>query len=144
MLMVADAQYNILIVDDFAAFRRFAISALRQISDFLVAHEAADGLEAVGRAKQLQPDLILLDISLPGINGIEAARQIRRVSPNSKVLFFTQESSVEVMEEALRVGAHGYLLKSDANELSLALDEVLNDRLFVSSRLRPGTVVGNF
>ena len=71
--------------------------------------EGSDGLEAVRKAEELQPDLILLDIGLPNLNGIEAARQIRKLSPESKILFLSQESSVDVVEETLSLGARGYV-----------------------------------
>ena len=84
--------------------------------------------------EERQPDLILLDIGLPGVNGIEAARRIREVSPNSKVVFVSQESSRDVVQEALSIGAQGYLLKSDG-ELLFAVDAVLQGKQFVSAAL---------
>jgi DNA-binding NarL/FixJ family response regulator len=136
------ADYKILLVDDFEEFRRFVSSILQKRAEFHVIGQASDGLEAVQRAGELQPDLILLDIGLPGLNGIEACRQIRKASPNSRILFLSQESSAEVVREALSLGAHGYLWKSDADELLLAMDQVLQGEKFVSRRLRPRTDVG--
>ena len=98
--------------------------------------EASDGLQAVVQAEKLQPDLILLDLGLPTINGVEAARRIRKLSPNSKILFFTQNCSREIAQGALRTGAHGYLLKSDATDLLCAVETVLQGEQFVSSRLK--------
>jgi DNA-binding NarL/FixJ family response regulator len=130
--------YTTLIIEDFEKFRRFVASTLQGLGEFQVIYQASDGLEGVQRAKELQPDLILLDIGLPTLNGIEAARQIRKVSPSSKILFLTQESSLEVVQEALGVGAQGYLLKFDmAGELLLAVDAVLQGKQFLSSRLTP-------
>ena len=96
---------------------------------------ASDGLEAVLKAEELQPDLILLDIGLPTISGIEAARRIRKVAPKSKILFLTQELDVDVARVALGDG-HGYVVKSDANnELIAAVEAVLQGKKFVSLQL---------
>lgn len=109
---------------------------LQQRAEFQVISQAADGFEAVQQAAELQPDLILLDIGLPKLNGIEAGRRIRQLSPNSKILFLTQESSPEVVEQALAIGALGYLWKSDAAaELLLAVDAVRQGKQFISRRL---------
>jgi Response regulator containing a CheY-like receiver domain and an HTH DNA-binding domain len=89
---------RVLIVEDFLASRRFICSTLGESLDLRVIAEVADGLEAVQKAAELKPDLILLDIGLPTINGIEAARQIRKVSPESKIVFVSQESSPDVVE----------------------------------------------
>jgi DNA-binding NarL/FixJ family response regulator len=95
-------------------------------------------LEAVERAEELKPDLVLLDIGLPRVNGIEAGRRIRKISPNSKILFVSQESSADVVLEAFDLGAQGYLLKADAaDELLPAVDAVLQGRQYLSRRL-PG------
>lgn len=97
-------------------------------------HEVSDGLEAVQKAQTLQPDLILLDIGLPKLNGIDAARRIRMVSPASKIMFVTQESSPDVVQEALGLGALGYIVKAHAGrELIAGVEAVREGRLFVSS-----------
>lgn len=127
--------FRTLVVDDVEDFRHFVCSALEQETECEVVGEASDGLQAVLQAQQLQPDLILLDIGLPVLNGIEAARRIRKLSPNSKILFLTQNCSREIAEGALRTGASGYLLKSDAADLLLAVDTVLKGEQFVSSRV---------
>ena len=96
---------------------------------------ASDGLEAVQKAEELQPDLILLDIGLPSLNGIEVARQIRKFSPKSKILFVSQESSAEMVQGALGTGAQGYVLKGDAGrELLEGVNAVLRGEQFVSGR----------
>jgi DNA-binding NarL/FixJ family response regulator len=92
-------------VDDFEPFRRFACSTLGRRPELQVTGEASDGLEAVQKAQELKPDLILLDIGLPTLNGIEVARQVRKLAPKSKIIFLTQESSADVMQEALSLGA---------------------------------------
>jgi DNA-binding NarL/FixJ family response regulator len=130
-------RYTTLIVEDFEEFRRFVVSVLRSKPEFQVIFEASDGVEGVQRAQQLKPDLILLDIGLPGLNGIEVARRICKVSPDSKILFLTQEPSADVVQAALNLGAHGYLLKSDASWLLFAIDAVLRGERFVSRDLVP-------
>jgi DNA-binding NarL/FixJ family response regulator len=123
-----------LVVDDFEPFRRFVCSTLGRRPDSQVVGEASDGLEAVQKAVELQPDLILLDIGLPNLNGIQAARQIRKVIPESKIIFLTQESSAEVVQEALNLGARGYVIKiAAASELLIAVETVLSGKTFVSS-----------
>jgi DNA-binding NarL/FixJ family response regulator len=95
--------------------------------------EVGDGLQAVERAQELSPNLILMDIGLPGLNGIEAARQILKLIPESKIVFLTQETSAEVVREALNVGAWGYVVKSQAGkELLGAIEAVLQGRRFIS------------
>lgn len=124
----------VVVVDDFQSYRAFVVSELRKRAESQVIYEASDGLEAVLLAKEHQPDLILLDVGLPKLNGIEAARQIREAAPNSKILFISQEKSRDVVREALTIG-QGYLVKSDG-ELLVAVDAVLQGKQFVSVGLR--------
>jgi DNA-binding NarL/FixJ family response regulator len=127
---------KILVVEDYEVFRRFLCSALQQRAAFQVIEEVSDGLDAVQKAQELQPDLVLLDIGLPKLNGLEAGRRIRKISPNSKILFLSQESSPDVVQEALRLGAQGYVLKARAqSDLLPAIDAVLGGKQFVSSGL---------
>jgi DNA-binding NarL/FixJ family response regulator len=125
-----------LIVEDHAEFRSLLRSTLQKESRCILIGEAVDGLQAVQQAEELQPDLILLDLSLPKLNGMEAFRRIRKLSPGSKVVILSQDSSPEVVQAALRLGAAGYLLKSDAGDLPLALDAILQGVVFVSPRLK--------
>jgi DNA-binding NarL/FixJ family response regulator len=98
--------------------------------------EVSDGLEAVQQAQELKPDLILLDIGLPTLNGIEAARKIRKLAPESKIIFVTQESFADVLQEALSTGAQGYVLKARAGiDLIAAVEAVIEGRQFLSSSL---------
>lgn len=98
--------------------------------------EVADGLVGVQKAEELHPDLILLDIGLPRLNGIEAARRIRTLSPDSKILFVSQQTSFDLVQAGLDTGAGGYLLKADAgNQLLTALNAVLEGKKFVSRSL---------
>ena len=112
---------------------------LQEHSNWLVIGEASDGLEAVQKSQQLQPDLILLDIGLPGLNGVEAARQICEIAPNSKILFLSENLCPEVVREAFQIGARGYVVKSDAAcDLVAAVDAVIGDRQFVNRRFAGG------
>ena len=127
---------RVLLVEDFTPFRRFICSTLAKRDDLKVICEVSDGQEAVQKAEELKPDLILLDIGLPTLNGIEAARRIRELSPESRIIFLTQESSPEVVQMALDLGAWGYVRKVMAgSDLLAAVDTVLAGRRFVSSNL---------
>jgi DNA-binding NarL/FixJ family response regulator len=128
---------GVLLVDDFEPWRRFVSSTLQKESDLAIILEVSNGLEAVQKAEEMQPDLILLDIGLPALNGIEVARRIRDVAPNSKVLFVTEDRADDVACEALRAGAKGYVVKCDAaRELLPAIRAVLAGERFVSARLK--------
>ena len=127
---------HILAVDDFPSWRRFVASVLEEQPRFRIVGEASDGLEAVQKARELQPDLILLDIGLPSLNGIEAARRIRELSPNAKIIFLSENRAWDIVEDALGTGAHAYVVKSDAvAELFPAVEAVLKGKLFVSASL---------
>jgi DNA-binding NarL/FixJ family response regulator len=127
---------RILVVDDYEPFMRFVRATLQERPELQVIAEAADGLQAVQKAAALKPDLILLDIGLPTLNGIEAARQIRNVSPKSKIIFLTQESSTDIVQEALSFGARGYVVKTRAAmDLLAAVEAVLEGGHFVSGGL---------
>ena len=127
---------RVLIVDDFEPWRRFNRLALLAYEKLQVIGEVGDGLEAVLKAQELQPDLILLDIGLPHLNGIEAARKIREVSPASKILFVSENRSLDIVEGALSTGASGYVLKADAaRELLAAVGAILQGKQFMSPSL---------
>jgi DNA-binding NarL/FixJ family response regulator len=126
---------RVLIVDDHGSWRRFLLTALQADSRLQVIGEASDGLEAVQKAEALRPDLIVLDIGLPTLNGIEAARRIRSVSPHSRILFFSEQRAPDIAEAALATGASGYVVKSDADsDLLPALDAIMQGASFISSR----------
>ena len=130
------AKVAVLVVEDFDPFRQFVCSTLGKRPELQIVGEASDGLEAVHKAEELQPDLILLDIGLPSLNGIEAAQRIRELSPRSEILFVSQESSVDVVQKALSLGAAGYIAKVDAgSELLAAVEAVRQGRQFISSGL---------
>lgn len=124
---------QILVVDDFGPFRQFICSMLREQPELRIVGEAADGFEAVQKAQELQPDLILLDIGLPKLDGIAAAGRIRRLAPTAKIIFVSQNSDKEIVREALSDGARGYVLKADVGrELVPAVNAVLRGEKFVS------------
>jgi DNA-binding NarL/FixJ family response regulator len=128
---------RVLVVDDNEPFRQFVRSTLSTQPELNIVSEVSDGLEAVQKALELQPDLIVLDIGLPGLNGIEAARRIRGLSPNSTILFLTQESSTEIVQAALCLGALGFVIKAHAaRDLLMAVEAVLRNEQFVSSALK--------
>ena len=107
---------------------------LANLNNLQVVGEASDGSEALRKAVELKPDLILLDIGLPILNGMEVARQLRELVPESKIIFVTQESSSDVVEEALRMGARGFVTKVKVgNELPAALSAVIAGQQFVAS-----------
>jgi DNA-binding NarL/FixJ family response regulator len=127
---------NILVVDDFEPFRRVVVSQLERRAEFRIVGQVSDGLEAVRRVRELQPDLVVLDIRLPSLNGFEVASRILQLCPNSKIIFFSVETCRELVQEAFRMGAHGYVFKADATELTRALDTVLEGKQYLSRELR--------
>ena len=129
-----NSSVRILVVEDFEPFRKLIRTLLEGKPGLQIIAEIADGQEAVQRVTELKPCLILLDIGLPSLNGLAAARLIRRLSPNSKILFVSQESSPEVIQEALCLGACGFVAKSRVGiDLLPALQAVLLGGNFVSS-----------
>jgi DNA-binding NarL/FixJ family response regulator len=125
---------RVLVVDDYEPFRQFVIVTLKQRPLLQIVGQVSDGQEAVQKAEELKPDLILLDIGLPTLNGIAAAREIRKLTPTSKIIFVTQEFCNEMVQAAHDLGARGYVLKADAgSKLLAAVDAVLEGRLFFSS-----------
>jgi DNA-binding NarL/FixJ family response regulator len=130
---VQASSVRILVVDDSEPWRRFAVSTLRKEPGLQVVGEASDGLEAFQKAVELEPDLILLDTGLPSLNGIEAARRIREIVPEAKIIFWSEESSVDMVQEAMSLGAWGYVFKTMAAiELLTAVETVRSGSKFVS------------
>lgn len=127
---------RILVVDDFEPWRRVVCSSLEERPNFQIVGEAGDGLEAVWTAEDLIPDLIVLDIGLPNLSGIEVARRVLQSVPGTRVVFMSQERSSAIVEEALRTGAGGYVVKTDAaRDLLQAVEAVLQGNQFVSATL---------
>jgi DNA-binding NarL/FixJ family response regulator len=131
---------RILVVDDFEAWRRSIVSIISDDPELQVIHEASDGLEAVHMCQELQPDLVVLDVGLPKLSGLEAARRIRIVSPDSKILFLSVIASQYITREALRIGAAGYITKADAlRDLLPAVRAALADQEFLRFTILPET-----
>ena len=123
------ASIRILVVDDFEPFREFVRLTLAERPELEIIGEASDGPEAVQKAVELKPDLILLDLGLPTMNGIEVARRFRELVPDSRIIFFSQESSVDLVEEARRMGVWGYVMKAKAGrQLLPTVDEVVSGK----------------
>jgi DNA-binding NarL/FixJ family response regulator len=124
---------RILVVDDFAPWLAFVQTCLRQELNSCIIGFAVDGVEAVRKATELQPDLVLLDVGLPRLNGIEAAQQIRKSVPNCAILFLSEVSDCDVVRVVLGSGARGYVLKSEAiRDLATAVQAILEGKRFVS------------
>lgn len=127
---------RVLVVDDFEPFRRMTAALLGKQVGLQIVGEALDGEEAVQKAQQLKPDLVVLDIGLPKLNGIETARQIRSASPTSRILFFTANDYPQIVREALDAGADAYVCKRDAEtDLLAGVEAVLLGKRYVSERL---------
>jgi DNA-binding NarL/FixJ family response regulator len=127
---------RILVADDHEVVRRGVCALLEGHAGFQVCDEAVDGREAVEKAKRSLPDVVILDIGMPGLNGFDAARQIRSVSPDSEVLILTMHESEQVIREVLAAGARGYVLKSDAGrDLITAVEALSRHKTFFTSRV---------
>jgi DNA-binding NarL/FixJ family response regulator len=130
------SQIRILVVDDFEPWRRRVSSRLAARPEFQVVGEASCGLEALLSAKELKPDIILLDIGLPDLNGIEVSNQLHQLVPSAQVIFVSQNNDVDIVQNSLSDGARGYVLKTDAgNELLPAIEAIFRGEKFVSSGL---------
>jgi len=124
---------SVMVVDDHAVIRRGVQGILEAFPEWQICGEAADGQEAIRLAESLHPEMIIMDVSMPGLNGLEATRIIHNMLPNIKILLLTLHSSTELVRSAFRAGARGYVLKSDAeNELVRALNVLAGDGTYVS------------
>ena len=127
------ATIRLLVVDDFRLWRECVKARLEGHPDLHVAGFASDGLEAIQKVEELQPDLVLLDIQLPKLRGIETARQIQKLNPNCKIIFLTAHSHPEIVRAALEAGGCGYVHKEDASDELLAnLESVLVGKQYLS------------
>ena len=130
---VQESLVSVLVVDDLELWQAFVRTRLGEEPNLQIVSTASDGLEAVQKALKLQPDLILLDVSLPKLNGIEAARQIRKFAPKSKILFVSSNSDPDVVRAAFSAGGLGYVLKSEAAQSLMAgIEAVLLGKRFIS------------
>lgn len=128
--------YRIILADDHILFRQGIKRILDEISETQVVGEAGDGQEVVEMARTLAPDLVILDITIPKLNGIEACRQIRHLSPKVRILIVTMHRDKEYLYQAISAGAHGYLLKEDSDEeLLAALETIRKGAIYVTKAL---------
>jgi DNA-binding NarL/FixJ family response regulator len=128
--------FRILLADSHPVFRMGVSSLIRSNTGWEVCGEAADGREAATKCLQLRPDLLILDICMPNLNGLDAARQILKYNPNQKILVLTNMESEHVIRECLEAGVRGWALKSDsATELTVAIQALQENRLSFSSRV---------
>ena len=129
---------KVLIVDDHAFIRRGVQGILRSDPEWQLCGEADNGNDAIRLTNELNPEAIVMDVSMPGLNGVEATRVIRRTNPNVKILLLTLHESAELVRSAFQAGVNGYLLKTDAEqELVRALHVVLDQGAYVSPRIDP-------
>jgi DNA-binding NarL/FixJ family response regulator len=138
---VAWPMYRVLVVEDHEPWRRRLCSVIEANGQWLLVGVAADGASAVEQARALRPDLILLDVDLPSLNGIEAARRILSENTASRILFLSGHDDCEIVDAAIATGARGYVVKSDvARELLTAMETIVGGRAFMSRRARSTTI----
>ena len=142
-LQRGDTLLRVLVVDDFAPWRSYVIAKLAENPALHIVGFAFDGLEAVQKAAELQPELILMDLNLPNLSGISATRRIRDLSLKSKILFVSQNFDLDVVRAALDAGGSGYVVKSSAEgELLVAVEAVMSGKTFVSGQFATGDFTG--
>jgi DNA-binding NarL/FixJ family response regulator len=115
------SRMHVLLADDYAPWRSQVRSFLQRETEWEIVFEARDGLEAVQKTVELHPDVVLLDLSMPGVNRIEAARRIRQLSPDSKIIILTQNADKDLMTAALQAGAVAYVLKAEMTSKLLSM-----------------------
>src|SRR5258705_2064741 len=130
------AAFRIFIADDHEVVRKGLCALLQAEPGWEVCGEAADGREAVEKIRELKPDAIILDIGMPGLNGLEATRQIIKEDPRARVLILTFHDSDQVVRDVLNAGARGFLLKSDAaRDLVVAVEALKRDKTYCTSKV---------
>jgi DNA-binding NarL/FixJ family response regulator len=128
---------RILIVDDEKAVRTALGKLLATRKEWQVVGEAADGATAIGMVRELQPDIVIMDITMPEMNGLEATPEIKKLLPTAEVLIFTQHDSTQMVRQAQNAGASGYLLKSQANWLLRAVESMGQHKPFFQGKNLP-------
>src|ERR1700693_765311 len=129
--MVRKSQLRVLIVDDHEAGRKGVCAILSSRVDIEVCGEAVNGEEAMVKAKELKPDLIILDVTMPVLNGFDAAREIQKILPKVRILMLSMHESKQLVEEAKRLGVHGYVSKTQAGDVLLtAVDTLISNQIF--------------
>lgn len=135
---------RILVADDHEVVRKGLVALLHAHPDWQVCGEAAEGRDAVEKALQLNPDVVILDIGMPRLNGLEATRQILKTNPQARVLILTLHDSDQVVREVLNAGARGFLLKSDAGrDLVAAVDALRRDKTYFTSKIAAMVLEGS-
>jgi len=130
------ATFRILVADDHEVVRKGLVALLQQQPNWEVCGEAGDGREAVEKTRELRPDVVILDIGMPSLNGLEATRQILKLNPQAKVLILTLHDSDQVVRDVLNAGARGFLLKSDAaRDLVAAVEALRRDKTYFTSKV---------
>ena len=130
------AAFRILVADDHEVVRKGLIAILERQPEWQVCGEACNGREAVEKAKQLMPDVMVMDVSMPGLNGLEATRHVVKANPATKVLILTLHDSEQIVRDVLDAGARGFLLKSDSGcELVAAVDALRRHKTYFTSRV---------
>ena len=128
--------FRILVADDHEVVRRGLCALLQAQPDWEICGEAADGREALEKAQKLKPDVVILDIGMPSLNGLEATRQILKLNPQTRILILTLHDSDQVVREVLNAGARGFLLKSDAaRDLVAAVEALRRDKTYFTSKV---------
>lgn len=134
---------RILVADDHEVVRRGLCALLQAREGWEICGEAADGREAVEKVKQLKPDVVILDVSMPNLNGLAATRQLTQQDPSIKIIVLTVTDVDEVIREALDAGARGFVLKSDAaRDLVSAVDALQRNRMFFTPRVNDMVLAG--
>jgi DNA-binding NarL/FixJ family response regulator len=127
---------KVLIVDDHAFIRRGVQGILKENPQWQLCGEADNGNDAVRMTTELKPEAIVMDVSMPGMNGVAATREIRKTNPDVKILLLTLHESAELMRSAFQAGVNGYLLKTDAEqELLRALAVIMEEKTYISPRV---------
>ena len=130
--------YRIVVADDHVIFRQGIKRIIEAVPDLIIVGEAGDGLELLELLKNTEPDLVIMDISMPNLRGLEAAREIKAINPDLKVLFLTMHREKEYLHHAMAAGAEGYMLKEDADtELFSAINAIRQGGTYVSPLLSP-------